>query len=73
MTLLTLPNELILLISEQISSERDLNALWRASRHLYILLNPNPYLLAIQNLDYIPHKCIENNFFEASSFSVKPV
>ncbi|KGO71921.1 hypothetical protein PITC_026410 [Penicillium italicum] len=43
MTLLLLPNELLLAIAETQDSQKDINALARTSRRCYILLNPFLY------------------------------
>jgi ankyrin repeat protein len=43
MALLDLPNELLQYISENLKFERDINALTRTNRRLYILLNPYLY------------------------------
>jgi ankyrin repeat protein len=43
MSLLNLPNELLQSISENLKSEKDINALVRTNRYLYNLLNPYLY------------------------------
>ena len=48
MSLLNLPNELILMIAESLEAECEINALVQTNRHLYGLLNLSLYRLNIQ-------------------------
>src|SRR5204862_3383637 len=48
MPLLDISNELLLCISENLESERDINALTRTNRHLYSLLNAYLYRRNVQ-------------------------
>jgi hypothetical protein len=48
MPLLDLPNELLLKISENLESKRDINAIAQANRRLYCLLDSSLYRYNIQ-------------------------